>query len=63
MSHLGVFSAVTMGIAILLAIVFAGVQKHPFGYVEGEEPIVTVVAASGTTFVMGESIPMWLPAL
>uniref|UniRef100_A0A0W0F1G1 Amino acid transporter transmembrane domain-containing protein n=1 Tax=Moniliophthora roreri TaxID=221103 RepID=A0A0W0F1G1_MONRR len=32
LAHLGTFSAVTMGIAVLLAIIFAGIQEHPFGY-------------------------------
>lgn len=43
-----------MGIAVLLAIILAGIQKHPFGYIAGEEPIVTVIPVSGTTYVMGE---------
>ncbi|KAF9467583.1 transmembrane amino acid transporter protein-domain-containing protein [Collybia nuda] len=55
LSHLGLFSAITMGIAVLLAIIFAGIQKHPFGYTVGEEPIVTNVPVSGTTYVMGMS--------
>jgi hypothetical protein len=52
---MGTFSAVTMGIAVLLAIIFAGVQDHPFGYVAGDAPIVTVIPIKGTTFVAGSS--------
>ncbi|EIM84756.1 uncharacterized protein STEHIDRAFT_60504 [Stereum hirsutum FP-91666 SS1] len=55
LSGLGTFSAVTMGIAVLLAIVFSGVQDHPFGYVEGSAPIVTAIPIKGTTFVSGMS--------
>ncbi|KAL0571542.1 hypothetical protein V5O48_010418 [Marasmius crinis-equi] len=55
LAHMGTFSAVTMGIAVLLAIIFAGVQKHPFGYVEGDEPIVTIIPVPGTSFVAGMS--------
>lgn len=51
---MGVFSAVTMGIAVLLAIIFAGIQSHPFGYITGEEPIVTVIPIKGTSYVSGE---------
>ncbi len=53
---MGVFSAVTMGIAVLLAIIFAGIQSHPFGYIAGQEPLVTVIPVRGTTFVLGVSI-------
>lgn len=55
LSTLGTFSAATMGIAVLLAIVFAGVQDHPFGYVAGDEPIVHLFAPKGTTYVAGMS--------
>lgn len=61
LSHLGLFSAVTMGIAVLLGIIFAGIQKHPFGYIAGEEPIVTIIPVSGTSYVMGEFAPVALP--
>jgi hypothetical protein len=44
-----------MGIAVILAIVFAGIQDHPFGYIPGKEPIVTVIPVKGTTYVMGMS--------
>ncbi|KAF8579130.1 hypothetical protein K439DRAFT_1360222 [Ramaria rubella] len=51
LSALGIFSAVTMGIAVILAIIFAAIQDHPFGFKEGEDPIVTLFPAKGTTFV------------
>lgn len=50
-----------MGIAVLLGIIFAGIQKHPFGYIAGEEPIVTIIPVSGTSYVMGEFAPVALP--
>ena len=53
MSALGVVSAATMGIAVLLAIIFAGVQDHPFGYIAGQEPLVTRLPVKGTTYVSG----------
>lgn len=53
LSGMGTFSAVTMGLAVLLAIIFAGVQDHPFGFIVGEDPIVTVIPAKGTTYVAG----------
>jgi hypothetical protein len=43
-----------MGLAVLLSIIFAGVQKHPFGYISGGDPIVTVFPIKGTTYVSGE---------
>ncbi|RDB21777.1 N amino acid transport system protein [Hypsizygus marmoreus] len=55
MSFIGVFSAVTMGIAVLLAIIFAGAQSHPAGYIPGSEPIVTAIPLKGTTFIAGMS--------
>ncbi|KZS95173.1 hypothetical protein SISNIDRAFT_439216 [Sistotremastrum niveocremeum HHB9708] len=51
LSILGSFSAVTMGIAVLLAIIFSGVQSHPAGYIAGEAPLVTAWPVKGTTFV------------
>lgn len=53
LSGMGVFSAVTMGIAVLLAIIFAGIQDHPFGHIVGQEPLVTRVPVAGTTYVAG----------
>ncbi|KAI0033224.1 transmembrane amino acid transporter protein-domain-containing protein [Vararia minispora EC-137] len=56
LSVLGTFSAVTMGIAVLLAIIFSGIQDHPFGYTaELGEPIVTVIPVKGTTYIAGMS--------
>ncbi|KZV78857.1 hypothetical protein EXIGLDRAFT_736347 [Exidia glandulosa HHB12029] len=57
LSGLGTFSAATMGIAVLLAIIFAGVQGTPAGYdpLTLGEPIVRVVAAKGTGYVAGMS--------
>ncbi|KAJ7460949.1 transmembrane amino acid transporter protein-domain-containing protein [Mycena galericulata] len=55
LSGLGTFSAVTMGIAVLLAIVFSGIQSEPFGYISGEPPIVSKFPIAGTTFVSGMS--------
>ncbi|KAI0745069.1 transmembrane amino acid transporter protein-domain-containing protein [Earliella scabrosa] len=55
LSGLGTFSAVTMGIAVLLAIVFAGVQDHPSGYIPGDEPIVTLFPVKGTSYIAGMS--------
>ncbi|KIK64115.1 hypothetical protein GYMLUDRAFT_195956 [Collybiopsis luxurians FD-317 M1] len=55
MSGFGAFSAITMGIAVLLTMIFAGVQTHPFGYIAGQEPLVTAIPVAGTTFVSGMS--------
>lgn len=55
LSYLGLFSAATMGIAVLLAMVFSGIQDHPFIYIAGHEPIVTVIPVKGTTYVIGMS--------
>ncbi|KAJ7851964.1 transmembrane amino acid transporter protein-domain-containing protein [Mycena leptocephala] len=53
---LGTFSAVTMGIAVLLAVIFSGVQSHPAGFTpELGVPIVTSIPVPGTTFVLGMS--------
>lgn len=54
LSEMGTFSAVTMGLAVLLAVIFAGVQDHPFGFIPGEDPIVTAIPVAGTTFVTGK---------
>lgn len=55
LSYLGTFSAVTQGIAVILAIIFVGIQAHPAGYITGEAPIVTLFPVKGTTFVSGMS--------
>lgn len=62
MSGLGTFSAITMGIAVLLTIIFSGVQSHPFGYIAGQEPLVTPIPIPGTSYVAGESpqLPLYL---
>jgi hypothetical protein len=63
LSGMGAFSAITMFIAVLLAMVFAGIQDHPFGYVLGEEPLVTFFPVKGTTFVAGGYCSALLHAL
>jgi hypothetical protein len=55
LSILGTISAVTMGIAVLLAIIFAGIQDHPFKYISGQEPLVTRLPLPGTTYVAGNA--------
>ncbi|EJD38616.1 hypothetical protein AURDEDRAFT_72034 [Auricularia subglabra TFB-10046 SS5] len=56
LSGLGTFSAATMGLAVLFAIVFAGVQGKPNGYsVELGEPIVHMFAPPGTSYIAGMS--------
>jgi amino acid transporter len=55
LSGLSIFSAVTMFIAVMLLIIFSGVQDHPFSYIPGQEPIVTGKPLQGTTFVAGMS--------
>ncbi|KAJ7632115.1 transmembrane amino acid transporter protein-domain-containing protein [Roridomyces roridus] len=56
LSGLGTFSAVTMGIAVLLAIIFSGIQDEPFGFVAGEPPLVTSFpVAANLGFVSGMS--------
>lgn len=52
LSALGIFSAVTMGIAILLVMIFSGIQDHPFGF-DGTSPVVTAFPVKGTTYVAG----------
>ena len=57
MSWIGTFSAATMGIAVLLAIVFAGVQGRPNGFDLETlgEPIVHLFAPPGTGYIAGMS--------
>ncbi|KAJ7785436.1 hypothetical protein B0H14DRAFT_2958689 [Mycena olivaceomarginata] len=56
LAGLGTFSAVTMGLAVLLAVIFSGIQTHPAGFTtELGAPIVTSVPVPGTTFVLGMS--------
>ncbi|KAJ7458750.1 transmembrane amino acid transporter protein-domain-containing protein [Mycena galericulata] len=51
---LGTFSAITMGLAVLLAVIFSGIQDHPVGF-NGVPPLVTSTPPPGTTFVVGMS--------
>ncbi|KAK6200417.1 transmembrane amino acid transporter protein-domain-containing protein [Scheffersomyces amazonensis] len=52
MSIIGYFSAITMFTAVVLAMVFAGIQDHPFGYEKEELPIVwTAWPIKGTSYV------------
>ncbi|EGN97583.1 hypothetical protein SERLA73DRAFT_184341 [Serpula lacrymans var. lacrymans S7.3] len=55
LSWLGTISAGFTAIAVLLAIVFSGVQDHPFGFITGQDPIVTAFPIKGTTYVSGMS--------
>ncbi|EIW73966.1 hypothetical protein CONPUDRAFT_133595 [Coniophora puteana RWD-64-598 SS2] len=55
LSWIGTVAAGFTFIAVLLAIVFAGVQDHPFGYIVGQEPLVTAFPVKGTTYVSGMS--------
>ena len=62
LSTLGTVSVFFTFVVIVLAIVFAGVQSHPFGYVEGVEPLVTAWPVKGTTYISGE-LPRPRPTL
>jgi hypothetical protein len=44
-----------MGLAVLLAIIFAGIQGNPAGFIAGQAPIVTKWPLPGTTYVSGPS--------
>ncbi|CDR40735.1 CYFA0S05e03840g1_1 [Cyberlindnera fabianii] len=55
MSIVGLFSAATMFIAVLLAMIFAGVQSHPFGFEEGTPVVWHLWPQEGTTYVQGMS--------
>lgn len=39
MSIVGYFSAATMFVAVILAMIFAGIQSHPYGYEKEETPV------------------------
>lgn len=54
MSHVGYFSAITMFIAVILAMVFAGVQSHPDKF-DGTPVKFRAFPEEGTTFVDGMS--------
>ncbi|KAM7183603.1 amino-acid permease [Rhypophila sp. PSN 637] len=53
LSKIGTASAFFTFVSVLLATVFAGVQTHPAGFEDGNDPIWTVVPSKGTTFVAG----------
>ncbi|KAI1432343.1 amino acid transporter [Xylaria sp. CBS 124048] len=66
LSHLGTVSAFFTFIAVLLAVIFAGIESHPAGYnplpiidpltgkaLPSGAPIVTVIPLATTTFVNG----------
>lgn len=50
MSIVGYFSAITMFIAVILAMVFAGVQEHPYKY-DGTPVVFRAFPAEGTSYV------------
>ncbi|KAJ7843257.1 transmembrane amino acid transporter protein-domain-containing protein [Mycena leptocephala] len=51
---LGTISAISMAIAVLLGVIFSGLQSHPADFT-GETPIVTILPVPGTTYVLGMS--------
>ncbi|EFX00577.1 amino acid transporter [Grosmannia clavigera kw1407] len=66
LSKLGTASALFTFVSVLLATIFAGIEKHPAGYdprpsftaadgtkAVGGNPIVTAIPVAGTTFVAG----------
>ncbi|KAJ5975072.1 neutral amino acid permease [Penicillium waksmanii] len=56
LSKIGTFSAIATFISILLAVIFAGIQDHPFGWTEAKgDPVIRNFPAPGTTFVQGMS--------
>lgn len=54
MSWVGYFSAATMFIAVLLAMIFVGVQDHPYKY-DGSPVVFRAFPEKGTTYVDGMS--------
>lgn len=54
MSHLATFSALTMFVAIILCMVFAGIQDHPANW-DGTAVTWTLFPKQGTTFAAGMS--------
>lgn len=62
MSFIGVFSAATMGIAVLLAVIFSGVQDFPAGF-NGVPPLVTAFPVKGSTYISGTSFQDSSPCL
>ncbi|CUM53572.1 unnamed protein product [Debaryomyces tyrocola] len=56
LSSVAYFSAITMFIAVILSMIFAGIQDHPSGYDELQEPVSwRLFPAKGTTYVLGMS--------
>ncbi|KAH3673366.1 hypothetical protein WICMUC_003685 [Wickerhamomyces mucosus] len=53
MSLVGIFSAVTMFLAVLLSLIFAGIQEHPDKYVETAPVVYRLWPEKGTSFVSG----------
>jgi len=53
MSYLGYFSALTMFVAVILSIIFAGVEDYPNGYTPNEPIQWDVVAPTGSPFYTG----------
>ncbi|ODV94526.1 hypothetical protein PACTADRAFT_76162 [Pachysolen tannophilus NRRL Y-2460] len=54
MSLVGIFSAATMFIAVLLSLIFAGIQTHPDGW-DGTPVQYNLWPVQGTTYVSGMS--------
>lgn len=54
MSHLAAFSAATMFIAVILSMIFAGIQDHPAGW-DGTPVQYRLIPEKGTTFAAGMS--------
>ncbi|GAV49369.1 hypothetical protein ZYGR_0P00120 [Zygosaccharomyces rouxii] len=52
MSFLGYFATITMFVSVILAMVFAGVQSHPYGY-DGTPVVYKAFPVKGTTYVSG----------
>lgn len=56
LSGIAYFSAATMFIAVLLGMIFAGIQDHPGGYAKLHEPVTwSLWPKKGTTYVDGMS--------
>ncbi|KAL9090896.1 MAG: hypothetical protein Q9165_005104 [Trypethelium subeluteriae] len=53
LARLATVSALFTFLSVFLAMVFAGVESHPGGYVPGNEPLVLSVPKAGTTFIAG----------
>lgn len=53
MSIIGIFSAATMFVAVILSISFAATQSHPNGYVETDPVVWNLWPVKGTSYVSG----------